>query len=141
LLTKDPEQRPSIQELTKVPIIKNALDLLIKEFEGKLFFELRSSLFKIPLINLPDSTDKVYFAYIWGDRLYTVAEKTLHVYSLDDLLSPSATYPLDNNCRSALITEKRLYLGGLYKLHIFEVTPSLTEPLTPVIQIPSMRDV
>ena len=45
LLTKDPEQRPSIQELTKVPIIRNALDTLIKEFEGKIFFELRNSLF------------------------------------------------------------------------------------------------
>ena len=37
LLIKDPEQRPSIQELTKVPIISEALDLLTKEFEGKLF--------------------------------------------------------------------------------------------------------
>jgi serine/threonine protein kinase len=44
LLTKDPEQRPSIHELTKVPIIQNALDLIIKEFEGKIFFEMRNSL-------------------------------------------------------------------------------------------------
>jgi serine/threonine protein kinase len=44
LLTKDPEQRPSIQELTKVPIISDALDILLKEFEGKIFFELRNSL-------------------------------------------------------------------------------------------------
>jgi serine/threonine protein kinase len=44
LLTKDPEKRPSIQELTEVPIIQNALDLLINEFEGKIFFELRNSL-------------------------------------------------------------------------------------------------
>ena len=34
LLTKDPEQRPSIQELTKVPIIREALEILIKEFEA-----------------------------------------------------------------------------------------------------------
>jgi serine/threonine protein kinase len=33
LLTKDPEHRPSIQELTKVPIIKDALDIFIKDFE------------------------------------------------------------------------------------------------------------
>jgi serine/threonine protein kinase len=26
LLTKDPEQRPSIQEMTKVPIIQDAID-------------------------------------------------------------------------------------------------------------------
>ena len=44
LLTKDPEQRSSIQELTKVPIIRDALDALLKEFEGKIFFELRNSL-------------------------------------------------------------------------------------------------
>ena len=44
LLTKDPEQRPSIQELTQFPIIQNALDKLTKEFEGKTFFELRNSL-------------------------------------------------------------------------------------------------
>jgi serine/threonine protein kinase len=44
LLTKDPEQRPSIQELTKVPIIMDALEILIKEFEGKILFELRNSL-------------------------------------------------------------------------------------------------
>jgi hypothetical protein len=44
LLTKDPEQRPSIQELIKVPIIKNALEALIQEFEGKVSIELRNSL-------------------------------------------------------------------------------------------------
>jgi NIMA (never in mitosis gene a)-related kinase 1/4/5 len=44
LLTKDPEKRPSIHELTKCPIIRDALEILIKEFEGKIFFELRNSL-------------------------------------------------------------------------------------------------
>jgi serine/threonine protein kinase len=43
LLTKDPEKRPSIQELTKVPVIRNALDNLLKEFEGKILIELRNS--------------------------------------------------------------------------------------------------
>jgi hypothetical protein len=33
LLTKDPEQRPSIQDLTEVPIIRDALDTLEKELE------------------------------------------------------------------------------------------------------------
>jgi hypothetical protein len=67
--------------------------------------------------------------------LYTEADKTLYVCSVDDLTSPSATYPVGDWCYSALITENRLYLGGIYKLHIFEVTPSLTQPLTPVTQI------
>lgn len=44
LLTKDPEHRPSIKELIKVPVIRNALDKLLNEFEGKIFFELRNSL-------------------------------------------------------------------------------------------------
>jgi hypothetical protein len=44
LLTKDPEQRPSIQQLIKVPIIQNALEALIQEFEGKVSVELRNSL-------------------------------------------------------------------------------------------------
>jgi serine/threonine protein kinase len=44
LLTKDPEQRPSIQELTKVPVIKNALNNLLKEFEGKILIDLGNSL-------------------------------------------------------------------------------------------------
>jgi hypothetical protein len=73
--------------------------------------------------------------------LYTEVNYTLYVYSLSDLTSPSATYPLgyDENCYSALITENRLYLGGYRMLHIFEVTPSLTEPLTPVTKIPTER--
>jgi NIMA (never in mitosis gene a)-related kinase len=44
LLTKDPEKRPSIQELTKVPIVRSALNNLLKEFKGKIFVELRNSL-------------------------------------------------------------------------------------------------
>ena len=44
LLTKDPEQRPSIQELTNLPIITDALNKLLKDFEGKVFFELTNSL-------------------------------------------------------------------------------------------------
>jgi hypothetical protein len=115
--------------LTKVPIIKNALDLLNKEFKGFLI--------KIPLIHLPESTNPVWFVYLWGDRLYTEADETLYVYSFSDLNSPSATYPLGNKCYSALITDSRLYLGVAYKLLIFEVTPSLTEPLKPVTKIPT----
>ena len=87
------------------------------------------------MIDLPESTDKIWSVYLWGDRLYTEADKTLYVYSLSNLTSPSATYPLDAKCYSALITENRLYLGGACELHIFEVTPSLTEPLTPVTKI------
>jgi hypothetical protein len=75
--------------------------------------------------------------YLWGDRLYTEVDKTLYVYSVGDLTSPSGTYPLGGWCWSGLTTENCLYLGGAGELHIFEVTPSLTEPLKPVTKIPT----
>jgi serine/threonine protein kinase len=52
MLTKDPEQRPSILELIRLPIIWDAVHTLIEEFEGKIFYELRDSL----LIALPISS-------------------------------------------------------------------------------------
>ena len=91
----------------------------------------------ISLIDLPESTNGVDFVYLSGDRLYTEADETLYVYSVGDLTSPSATYPLGDKCYSALITENRLYLGAANKLHIFEVTPSLAEPLSPITKIPT----
>jgi hypothetical protein len=66
-----------------------------------------------------------------------VADEALYVYSLSDLTAPSATYPRLGSCKSALITDNRFYLSGYHMLHIFEVTSSLTEPLTPVTQIPT----
>jgi hypothetical protein len=75
--------------------------------------------------------------YLWGDRLYYEANKTLNVFSVGNLTIPLATYPLGNTCESALITDNRLFLGGICKLHIFEVFPSLTEPLTSVAKIPT----
>ena len=91
----------------------------------------------ISMIKYPESDNFVCFVYLWGGRLYTEVDKTLYVYSLGDLTSPSATYPLGDFIGSGLISENRLYLGGWNKLHIFEVTPSLTQPLTPVTEIPT----
>jgi hypothetical protein len=81
----------------------------------------------------------VHFVYLFGGRLYTEADETLYVYSLGDLTSPFATYPLDTFCYTGLISDNRLYLGGEEMLQIFEVSPSLTEPLIPVTQIPTMQ--
>lgn len=126
LLTKDPEQWPSIQELVKVQIIQNAIHTLPTEYGGKLFFELRKSmiykdiavkkdkaslLVNVPLaiskfielpsgismIDFPESIDPVWFVYLWGDRLYTETNYTLYVYSLTNLSSPSASYTLGYN--------------------------------------------
>jgi hypothetical protein len=107
-------------------------------------FEDRVSRSLLHRKDLPCSTSQVdlsgndvMFVYLSGDKLYTEADKTLYVYSLDHLTSTSATYQLGNPCFSGLITENRLYLGAVSELHIFEVAPSLTEPLTPVTQIPT----
>jgi hypothetical protein len=64
--------------------------------------------------------------------LYTVADETLYVYSMSDHTSNIATYQLDWGCRSGIIAENHLYLGGSMKLFVFEVTTSLTHPLIPV---------
>jgi hypothetical protein len=86
-------------------------------------------------VDLPKSGYTVYFVHLSRDRLYTEAGKTLHVYSISDHRSPIATYPLDSQCYSGMIIDDRLYLGGNYKLHVFKVSTSLTQPLTPVTQI------
>ena len=71
--------------------------------------------------------------HLCGDRLYTEIDKNLNVYSMSDLTSPIANYPLGGRCYSALITDDHhLYLGGHFKLHVFEMTESLTQPLKPV---------
>jgi hypothetical protein len=58
---------------------------------------------------------------------------------LSDLSSPLATYPVDGWCYSGIIADNRLYLGVNEKLHIFEVTTSITKPLieVTVIETPS----
>jgi hypothetical protein len=73
--------------------------------------------------------------YLNGDRLYTAAEKTLYMYSMSDLATPIATYPLGGRCYSGMIIDDRLYLGA-DNLYIFKVcTSSLNQPLTTVAVI------
>ena len=92
------------------------------------------------MINLPESTYPVWFVYLWGDRLYTEINHTLYVYLLSYLTIPFATYTLGGSKGySALIIDNRLYVGGHSKLHIFELTFSLTEPLIPLTKIRSKR--
>jgi hypothetical protein len=93
-------------------------------------------------VYLPGSGNKVYFVYLSGDRLYTAAGETLYVYSMSgDLRSPIYTYPLGGECRSGLIIDDRLYLGGddLHIFHIFKVSPFLTQSLTRVTDITTKR--
>ena len=44
MLIKDPEKRPSIQQLIQVKIIRDAAISFVKEFEGNEYLELRASL-------------------------------------------------------------------------------------------------
>ena len=89
-------------------------------------------------MDLPAGYYKVYFVYLNGDRLYTEIGYNLYVYSLSDLSSPIATYPLaSGQCHSGIITDNRLYLGGGKKLHIFEVATSITQLLKLVTVIPT----
>lgn len=90
--------------------------------------------------NLPDSYTAIlyYLVLMSEERLYTVIDQNLLVFSLRDLTSPIATYKIGCSCISGIIIDNRLYLGGRgqhYALHVFEVTTSLIEPLTPLTQI------
>jgi hypothetical protein len=83
-------------------------------------------------IDLPKSYYFVSFVYLSGDRLYSAGE-TLYLYSMTDHTSPIATYQLGGWCDSGIISDNHLYLsGGRWKLHVFKVTTSLTQPLVPV---------
>ena len=86
---------------------------------------------------MPENTGPLHFVHLSGDRLYTTANETLYVYSMIEFTSPTATYQLgiDEWCYKGLIIDNRLYLGGNGRLHIFEVTPSLAEPLRPITNI------
>ena len=89
-------------------------------------------------MDLPAGDYDVSFVYLNGDRLYTGRGENLYVYSFSDLSSPIATYPLGGGCCSGIIAGNRLYLSGYErKLHIFEVTTSMTQPLKLVTVIPT----
>jgi hypothetical protein len=151
--------------LIKFPIIRNAIISFAKEFGGEKYSALRNSLiekdysFKVDLPSLEDAVSysllhheeltstisqvnlrgdyTLFFVYLNGDRLYTEISENLYVYSLSDLFSliAIASYPLGDWCCSGIIADNRLYLGGGKKLHIFEVTTSITQPLMPVTVI------
>jgi hypothetical protein len=75
-------------------------------FEDQVFYsllhhdELTSTISQVG----PAGDDRIYFVYLNGDRMYTERDKNLHVYSLSDLYSPIATYPLGGQCLSGIIT-------------------------------------
>jgi hypothetical protein len=91
-------------------------------------------------LDLPRS-NKVFFVYLSGEKLYKASDKTLYVYLVSDITSPIATYSLSDACYSGMISDNRLYLGGRYYLKIFELTTSLTQPLKPVTLIETKHEV
>jgi hypothetical protein len=157
--------------LIKTPIIRNAIVALIKEFRGNMNADLIYPLIKkdasfkadlplsledrvsYPLLHhsqvptqisqtdLPAGNGEVFFVYLNGDRLYTETGETLYIYSASDLSSPAASYHLGDRCISGIATEDRLYLGGGEKLHVFEVTVSIIQPLNFLRAIPTKSSV
>ena len=83
-------------------------------------------------MDLSENDYVVNFVYLSEERLYTAADDTLYVYSMSDLTSPVATYPLCNECYSGMIIDDHLYLGGDEQLYVFKVTASLTQPFAPL---------
>jgi len=87
---------------------------------------------------LPGKLDvAVNFVYLHEERLYTAGGKTLYVYSVMDLSSPLAVFPLGDYCFSGLIVDSRLYLSVDDKLHVYDLpsqssTPQQQAPLTRV---------
>jgi hypothetical protein len=73
--------------------------------------------------------------YLDRDRLYTEVNDNLLVFLINDLTSPIASYPLNGQSFSCLVSENRLYINGGSIMHVFEVSTSLTEPLVEVSQI------
>jgi hypothetical protein len=73
--------------------------------------------------------------------MYSAAARTLYVYLLSEITSLIATYSLSDTCRSGMISDNRLYIGGVEYLKIYELKTSLTQPLAPVAQITTKNSV
>jgi hypothetical protein len=79
---------------------------------------------------LPESCNRVHFIYLSGDRLYTVADMNLYVYSVSDPTSPVVIYQKEvGYTLSGIIADNHLYLGGFKKFWVYEVTTHFTQPL------------
>jgi hypothetical protein len=91
-------------------------------------------------VDLPES-GILYFLYLSGEKMYSAAARTLYVYLLSEITSLIATYSLSDTCRSGMISDNRLYIGGVEYLKIYELKTSLTQPLAPVAQITTKNSV
>ena len=85
----------------------------------------------------------MYFVLLSRDRLYTEANSTLYVYSVNDLTTAIATYNLPGQSYSSgLIADNRLYIGSLRcNLIVYKISNSLTEPLKLLASIKTRRSV
>jgi hypothetical protein len=127
---------PAGEEKKHEESMKNE-DQVVRSLEDRVSHSLfhRNDLpFTTSQVDLPES-GYVHFVLLSGDKLYTAADKTLYVYLLSDITSPVVTYSLCSECNSGMISDNRLYLGGCFYFKIYELTTSLTQPLTPVAEI------
>ena len=85
---------------------------------------------KLAQVNFAEKGDnEISFVHLYGDRLYLGSGENLYVYSVNDYSSPIARYPIKGYCKSGLIAENLLFLGGSNDLRVFRLTNSLTTPL------------
>ena len=91
------------------------------------------SVFELPGI----SYEEAHFLLLSGDRLYTTAQETLHVFSMSDFTSPIATYELPGCYFPFLIADNRIFLNGFNNrsIIIYEISTSLTQPLIQLAKI------
>ena len=72
----------------------------------------------------------MHFVTSCSDRLYTALSKTLYVYAVADLSKPLATYPLPTvYTNSGLATDTNLYVASFKTLNVYDLSPSLSQPL------------
>ena len=97
----------------------------------------------ISTVDVPGRIDEVYFVLLSRDRLYTEANSTLYVYSVNDLTSAIATYDLlGQRYFSGLIADNCLYIGSwCCNLIVYKISDSLTEPLKLLASIETRRSV
>lgn len=68
---------------------------------------------KLAQVNFPEKGDnEISFVHLYGDRLYLGSGENLYVYSVNDYTSPIARSPIKGYCKSGLIADNLLFLGG-----------------------------
>ena len=81
-------------------------------------------------INFSGTERLISFVLLSGDRLYTVIDDYLYIYSMKNLSSFIQRYPFDKCFNtSGVITETHLYVTSWEKLNVLKLTSDDNNPL------------